>query len=397
MGRGNGIVGARRLQPSDERSRSSAIRVEVNVTRHSSVAIGLVIVAVVAFGSRDRRAGAAQAQGSTATQAPASRPVNAPDPLTQAPEHLVTPEQMKKWEKELSNWGRWGKDDERGTLNLITPEKTKSALRLVKDAVSVALHKYPDLTKQIDSWSFGETVHRMTNIDPKTGQPTFALDYIALGTHDGTSAHLDALCHYPVQSGEPGKPPLVYNGHPQNLTLKGCEADGMDRMGPGYITRGILVDMPLMKGVEWLPEKTPIFASDLEAWEKFANVKIGSGDALFIRTGRYARRAKTGPWNAAQTTAGLHASVLPWLHQRDIAILGGDSVPDAQPSGVQGWPRPIHDILIPIMGTPLVDNGYYEDLAKEAAQRTRWEFMVSWAVLRIPGGTASPFTALATF
>jgi hypothetical protein len=118
---------------------------------------------------------------------------------------------------------------------------------------------------------------------------------------------------------------------------------------------------------------------------------------VFIRTGRYARRAKTGPWNAAQTGAGLHASALPWIHQRDIAVLGGDSVPDAQPSGVEGWPRPIHDILIPIMGTPLVDNGYYEDLAKEAAQRKRWEFMVSWSLLRIPGGTASPFTALATF
>jgi len=368
------------------------------VTKHGSVVIGLSIVAIVAAGVAHGRATAVPGdQGATATQAPPARPVIAPDPLTQAPEHLVTPEQMKKWEKELSNWGRWGKADERGTLNLITPEKTKSALRLVRDAVSVSLHKYPDLTKQIDSWSFGETVHRMTNIDPKTGQPTFALDYIALGTHDGTSAHLDALCHYPVQSAEPGQPPLVFNGHPQNLTLQGCDADGMDRLGPGYITRGILVDMPLMKGVEWLPEKTPLFVSDLEAWEKFANVKIGSGDALFIRTGRYARRAKSGPWNAAQLTAGLHASVLPWLHQRDIAVLGADSVPDAQPSGVQGWPRPIHDILIPIMGTPLVDNGYYEDLAKEAAQRKRWEFMLSWAVLRIPGGTASPFTALATF
>jgi len=372
--------------------------VEVNVTKHASVVIGLSIVAVVAVGAGHRRVSAVQGQsGQATTPPPAPRPVIPPDPLTQTPEHKVTPEQMKKWEKELSNWGRWGKDDERGTLNLITPEKTKAALRLVKDAVSVSLHKYPDLTKQIDSWSFGETVHRMTNIDAKTGQPSFAIDYIALGTHDGTSAHMDALCHYPVQNAEPGKPPLVYNGHPQNLTLKGCDADGMDRMGPGYITRGILVDLPLLKGVEWLPEKTPIFVADLEAWEKFANVKIGSGDALFIRTGRYARRAKTGPWNAAQTGAGLHASVLPWLHQRDIAVLGGDSVPDAQPSGVEGWPRPIHDILIPIMGTPLVDNGYYEDLAKEAAQRKRWEFMISWAVLRIPGGTASPFTALATF
>jgi hypothetical protein len=368
---------------------------EVNVTKSVSAAIA-VIIAVCAVSAIRERVAALPDEGGGAGQAAQRAPIP-PDPLTQTPEHKVTPEQMKKWQKELSNWGRWGKDDERGTLNLITPEKTKAAVRLVKDGVSVSLHRFPDLTKQIDSWSFGETVHRMTNIDPKTNQPSFAIDYIGFGTHDGTSAHLDALCHYPVQGATAGEPPLVFNGHPQNLTLKGCEADATDRMGPGYITRGILVDMPLLKHVDWLPEKTPIFISDLEAWEKFANVKIGSGDALFIRTGRYARRDKTGPWNAAQLGAGLHASVLPWIHQRDIAILGGDSVPDAQPSGVEGWPRPFHDILIPMMGTPLVDNGYFEDLAREAAQRKRWEFMVSWSVLRIPGGTATPFTALATF
>ena len=369
---------------------------EVSVTKRYFAAIVLPIIVVFGFtAARGRVAG--QQRGQTGQQAAPAPTPPAPHPLTQTPEHKVTPDQMKKWEKELSNWGRWGKDDERGTLNLITPAKTKAALALVKDTVSVSLHKFPDLTKQIDSWSFGETVHRMSNIDPVTNLPRGAIDYIAFGTHDGTSGHMDALCHYAVQSTERGKPPLVFNGHPQNLTLKGCEADATDRMGPGYITRGVLVDMPLLKGVAWLPEKTPIFASDLEAWEKFANVKIGSGDAVFIRTGRYARRAKDGPWNAAQLTAGLHASVLPWIHQRDIAVLGGDSVPDAQPSGVEGWGRPIHDILIPIMGTPLVDNGYYEDLAKEAAQRKRWEFMVSWSVLRIPGGTATPFTALATF
>ena len=121
-----------------------------------------------------------------------------------------------------------------------------------------------------------------------------------------------------------------------------------------------------MRKVDWLEPKTAIYPEDLEAWEKFANIKIGSGDAVFIRTGRYARRAKLGPWNAAAECAGLHASVIPWLKQRDIALLGSETVPDVQPSGVQGWPRPIHDILLPIMGTQLVDNGYYEDVAKEA-------------------------------
>jgi len=340
---------------------------------------------------------AAQGPGGQASGGPTPPARPAPHPSTQSPEHKVTGEQMKKWEQALSNWGRWGKDDERGTLNLITPEKTKAATKLVREGISVSLHKFPDLKKEIDSWSFGETKHYMSIIDPKTNMPRGAMDNVSFGTHDGTSGHMDALCHYAVQSNGPGAPAIVYNGHPQNLDLEGCKANAIDRMGPGYVTRGILVDLPLLKGVEWLEQTTPVYVSDLEAWEKYASLKIGSGDAVFIRTGRYARRAKTGPWNAAQLTAGLHASVLPWIHQRDIAVLGGDSVPDVQPSGVEGWPRPIHDILIPIMGTPLVDNGYYEDLAEQAKKLKRWEFMISWSVLRIPGGTASPFTALATF
>ena len=319
-----------------------------------------------------------------------------PHPSTQEPRHLVTDAQMKKWEKELSNWGRWGKDDQRGALNLITPAKTKAAIQLVKEGISVSLHRFPDLEKQVDSWSFGETKHWMTNVNPQTGAVTSAIDAVAFGTHDGTNPHMDALCHYAIQSGR-GEPPRIFNGYLQNLDQKGCKDLAIDRMGPGYVTRGILIDMPLLKGVQWLEARTPLYIEDLEAWEKFAGIKIGSGDAVFLRTGRYARRAKDGPWNAARETAGLHASVLPWLKSRDISVMGGDSVPDVQPSGVEGWGRPIHDILLPVMGTPLVDNGYYEDLAREAARLKRWEFMVSWSLMRIPGGTATPFTALATF
>jgi kynurenine formamidase len=372
---------------------------EVVVTkRFLGAAVAFVVLgAAIAWLATVPAAQAPQQQGGRAGATAPTPP--RPHPATQEARRLVTDAQMKKWEKELSNWGRWGKDDQRGALNLITPAKTKAALQLVKEGTSVSLHRFPDLTKQIDSWSFGETIHRMANIDPATNLPRGAVDYVAFGTHDGTSGHMDALCHYALQSERDlgiGKQRL-YNGFPNNLSLKGCQDLGTDKMGPGAITRGILIDMPLLRGVEWLEASVPLFVEDLEAWEKFANVKIGSGDAVFLRTGRYARRAKSGPWNAASTTAGLHASVIPWLKQRDIALLGGESVPDVQPSGVEGWSRPLHDILLPVMGTPLVDNAYLEDVAREAARLKRWEFMISWSLLRIPGGTATPFTALATF
>jgi hypothetical protein len=234
---------------------------------------------------------------------------------------------------------------------------------------------------------------------PAPGQRRAAIDMVSFGTHDGTMSHLDALCHYAVE--RDGKM-IVFNGHPQNLDDKGCKQSAIDRMGPGFATRAILVDMPLLKNVKYLEPRTPIYPADLEAWEKFANVKIGNGDAVLIRTGRWAMRAEKGPWNSAREGAGLHVSVMPWLKQRDIALLGGDAVNDVQPSGIVGGSgeaanRPIHLLSIAIMGAPLIDNGYFEDAAKEAASRKRWEFFMTVQLMRIPGGTATPFNGLAIF
>ena len=168
-------------------------------------------------------------------------------------------------------------------------------------------------------------------------------------------------------------------------------------MGTSYVTRGVLVDIPLMKGVEWLDPSTPIYVSDLEEWEEFAGVTITSGDALLIRTGRWAKRDAEGPWNYGSGGAGLHASILPWLHEREVAILIGDAVNDVQPSGVEGINRPIHQLTQVNLGLPLVDNGYLKNVAAAAARLERWEFMVAIQINPIEGGTASPFNALATF
>ena len=315
-------------------------------------------------------------------------------PSTQLPSNLVTLETLAVWEQELSNWGRWGPDDQRGTLNLITPEKAKQAAALVQVGETVTLQHFVTLEKSIDSQSFGPTEHRMSRLDPVTGEPTFALDEISFSLHDGMLSHIDALCHYRSEiDGEY----VIFNGYPQNLTATGCEDLAIDRMGTSYVTRGVLVDIPLMRGVDWLEPSTPIYISDLEAWEEFAGVKIGSGDALYVRTGRWAKRDAQGPWQYGQGGAGLHASVLPWLRERDVAILVGDAVNDVQPSGVEGIGRPIHQLTQVNLGLPIVDNGYLEEVAKTAARLQRWEFLTAIQINPIPGGTASPFNALATF
>jgi hypothetical protein len=317
------------------------------------------------------------------------------NPSTQDPSVKVTLETLERWETELSNWGKWGPNDQRGALNYITPEKTRAATRLVEDGVTVTLGHFVNEDASIDSGNFWPTDHQMTSIDPNTGLPRAALDAMSFSLHDGQLSHMDALCHYATRrDGEA----IIFNGYPQNMTANGCVGDlAIDDMGPGYVTRGILVDMPLLRGVDWLEPSTPIYVSDLEEWEDFAGITVSPGDVLFIRAGRWARRAEIGPWNYARGAAGLHASVLPWLKERGVSLLVGDAVNDVQPSGVEGIGRPVHTMTQVFIGLPLVDNGYLEDVAREAAARERWEFMVSWQITKVPNGTASPFNAIATF
>jgi kynurenine formamidase len=315
-------------------------------------------------------------------------------PSTQDPAVRVTLERLSVWERELSNWGRWGPDDQHGTLNLITPDKTRQAAGLVRDGVTVPLAHFVTEEDAMDSQTFGPTEHWMTSLNPQTGLPNFALDAISFSLHDGMLSHLDALCHYRT---EVDGQYLIFNGYPQNLDADGCKDLAIDRMAGGYVSRGILVDMPLLRGVDWLPPSTPIYVSDLEEWERFAGVRVEPGDVLLVRTGRWAKRAQEGPWAYGQGGAGLHASVLPWLHERGVALLVGDAVNDVQPSGVEGIGRPIHQLTQVNLGLPIVDNGYLEDAAREAAARRRWAFMVSWQIPAIVGGTAAPFNAIATF
>jgi kynurenine formamidase len=326
------------------------------------------------------------------------RAADTADPSTQEPAHRMTHDDLIKMEQELSNWGRWGKDDERGTLNLITPQKTLEAARLIHDGVVVSLAHFASHEKATDAAGTQHTV--TSDWDWKT-KPRAMVDRIQFSIHDGTNSHMDAICHYETQDGTL----MVYNGHPSGFSVEGCQADSIERMGQAFATRAVLVDMPLLRGVKYLPPKTAIYQSDLEAWETFANVKVQSGDVLLIRTGRWALRAEKGPFAYNSQGPGLHMSVAPWLKARGVAVLGSDAVNDVQPSGIVGgtgtapgeMDRPLHNILLVYMGMPLIDNGYFEDAAREAAARKQWTFFITVAPNRIENGSASPFNAAAVF
>jgi kynurenine formamidase len=293
--------------------------------------------------------------------------------------------QVDRWMTDLSNWGRWGKDDQRGTLNLITAEKRKDALKLVKDGVAVSLAHTIEKDQAVDN---PRPIGQQMTLD----NAGHAMDLYSIWYHGSVITHIDALCHYSFE----GK---IYNGFDRSKIVQGpgCVQNGIENQKTGYMTRGILVDMPLMKNVPYLKAGTPVTAADLEAWEKYAGIKIGSGDALFLRTGRWAQRKQEGPWNVAANSAGFHASVLPWLKQRGVALLGNDAVTDVQPSGIAGSQRPIHQVAIVALGLPLVDVMDLEDVAREAASRRRWEFLLTVAPVPVLGGTGFPINPIATF
>ena len=297
----------------------------------------------------------------------------------------TTKAQVDKWMTELSNWGRWGKADQIGTLNLITPQKRKQALGLVKDGLSVSLAHTIDKEKAADN-------PRPLGQEMTLDAGGHAMDLYTIWYHGSVITHIDSLCHYSFD----GK---IFNGFERSAIAPGpgCPTNGIENHKAGIMTRGIIVDLPRLKNVPYLEPGTPVYASDLEAWEKYAGIKIGSGDALFLRTGRWARRSEKGPWNVAASAAGFHASVMPWLRQRDVALLGNDGVNDVQPSGVDGSPRPIHQLAIVALGLPLVDVMDLEAAAETAARLKRWEFLLTAAAVPVLGGTGFPLNPIATF
>ena len=284
--------------------------------------------------------------------------------------------------KQVSNWGRWGKDDQLGSINLVTPAKRKQALALAKTGESVSLARNPMTERAEDNASpFEHTMLRGNNMD------RYAVSY-----HGYAHSHIDALCHFLYKD-------QTYNGYARAdvNTDKGCAKLGIENLKNGVITRGVLVDIPRLRKVPYLEPGTPIYVEDLEAWEKLAHVTIGSGDAVLLRTGRWARRDKLGPWNVAQNAAGLHASVAPWFKARGVAIVGSDVGEDVTPSRVEGVALPVHTLFITAMGINLLDNQDLEAVADTAARLNRWEFMLTIAPVPVTGGTGFPLNALALF
>ena len=338
----------------------------------------------------------------------------------------LTREDVDRWMTELSNWGKWGKDDQAGTVNLITPAKRKAAAALVRDGIAVSLSLDADLPKEgptggplpsmtgaaprgvgntpaagsappaarAGGGSFSRTTWTLTSRPPgpePRDLAAYVVDTIAMSYHGNDTTHLDAPSHMHYKG-------QIYNGYPQSsYTDRGAGKDDVMSMKNGIFTRGVLFDIPKWKGVPYLADDEPIYVEDLEAWEKKAGFRVDPGDAVLVRTGRWVRVREKGPLNLNQATPGLYASCARWLRERGASILGSDAVQDVRPSRVEGVNQPIHQMALVAMGMPLIDNADLEALSEAAAGRRRWTYLLTINPLRVPGATGGPVNPIAIF
>ena len=301
----------------------------------------------------------------------------------------MTAADVDKLVKEVSNWGRWGKDDQLGAINLITPAKRKEAAALVKSGVSVSLARTAETMAAADNPK--PFVHTILSHGRGTSG-NWASDNFSVAYHGYAHTHMDSLCHL-FHSGK------LYNGFSRDVVgPEGAEKLSIDNLKQGIFTRGVLMDIARLRGVDFLEPGTAIFPEDLEAWENRIGTKVKAGDVVFIRTGRWARRAKVGPWSVSdEGSAGLHASCARWLKKRDVAMIGSDAASDVLPSGIPGVSHPVHLLVLHAMGVHIFDNCDLEAVSSKANELKRWDFLITASPIPVKGGTGSPLNPIATF
>ncbi len=318
-----------------------------------------------------------------------------------APEGAKTTEaDVKGYFTSLSNWGRWGEDDRLGTLNLITDEVRAAAAATIRTGKAVSLSRAID---PLDADPLGSglgTVQRfmtLTEIADHVGTqlPFEAVtEYVGIAAH-GSNTHIDGLAHYSWEG-------LNYNGFPKSDTnaLHGAKSLSMHQAQHGFITRGVLLDIAGLHGVDWLDRGHAVMPDELMAAEKRQNVTVRPGDALLVHTGNVAAILNEGPDGVGLSArqAGLHASCLPFLRERDVAVLGNDGVQDVQPSGFsRDLLRPVHTVALVALGLWLIDNVELTELAATCRDENRWDFFFAALPWRMKGVTSSASNPVAVF
>jgi kynurenine formamidase len=311
-------------------------------------------------------------------------------------------EQVLAWFDDLSNWGRWGDDDRLGTLNHLTPQKRVTAAQLVREGESVSCSWDIKTGRQPGATVESQRYMLSTGLGLEEegrrglmgqGRAGGAQEYIGMVFHGLDVTHLDSLAHLFWD----GK---MYGGAPASLVSdrQGALKHDVLAVSNGVVTRGVLLDIARLRGVDVLDPDDHVYPADLEAAEEAAGVRLEPGDVLLMRTGESgARIAQKREYNANKPRSGFQAACLPWLHERGIAMIGSDVAQDPTPTGYRTVSMPVHMVGIVAMGLWLIDNCQLEDLAATCERLGRWEFQFALAPIRFQGVTGSPTNPLAVF
>ncbi|MGW5281547.1 cyclase family protein [Streptomyces collinus] len=283
-----------------------------------------------------------------------------------------------------------GTGDRPGALAELTPERVAAAAAEVRLGRSVSLAAPVETRPGPDSPE--PATHRMTapaRREPDGHGLRFARDRFAMNVHGDVDSHLDALCHV-IFDGE------LYGGVPAStVTPDGADALTLDLVRDGIVGRGVLLDVPRLKGVPWLEPGDAVTAGDLAAAEAAQRTTVGPGDLLFVRVGHRLRRRTLGPWDVTGARAGLHPTAMRFPAERRVAALGSDGNSDTAPSPVAGVAFPVHVLAVNALGLHLMDYLDLEELAAECARQDRWHFLCVVAPLRLPSATGSPVNPIA--
>jgi kynurenine formamidase len=283
----------------------------------------------------------------------------------------------------------WPPDDRRGALNYLGPEQVRAAAAEVRLGRSVSLGAPVEARPAADNPEPAR--HPMTGTADQAAATglSFATDRLEMNVHGNVDSHLDALCHI-MYDGH------LYNGVPASaVTPKGAVELSLDLDADGIVGRGVLLDIPPLRGVPWLEPGGHVLPEDLLAAEEAQGVRVGRGDLLFVRVGHRQRRDELGAWDVASERAGLHPAAMEFIAERQVAVLGSDSNSDTAGSDTVQTEFPVHVLAINALGVQLLDYLQFEELVPVCRETGRWSFLCVIAPLRLPAGTGSPVNPIA--
>ena len=311
---------------------------------------------------------------------------------------IPTEEQVLDWMDSLSNWGRWGDDDELGCLNLITPAKRQRAAALVREGINVSCARpivtdiSPDVSFQVQRYMVDSGEGRDTDSPERQFNRQGAAEFIGMVFHGVTITHIDAMSHYSWKG-------RMYNGQPASrvTSREGAQTHSIEAAQDGIVSRGVLLDIPKARGVPWLDPADPVMPEDLEAAERLQGVRVEEGDILLVRTGNYRLRLDRGAVPNTEPNTACQVACAPWFKERGVAMLGTDTPNDVRPTQYTTVGSPLHTMCLVTLGLWLIDNANLEELAEACQERNRYEFLLTLGPLRLRNVTGSPVNPIALF